>query len=168
MDPQGYPLPSRMKREECLSAVEEALDRLPRQFKGYLENVVICVEDLPDDVQAFGLEGPQVVELRPDRRHRVASQGDVSGYRHIHFVRGVRLSRPERVRLPSDAGAPQKTKARVWPQAFRSSFRQIRRSADIRYERQDRQRGDLNVLVQQQHAHSRPTSCMDVRLSYLV
>jgi predicted Zn-dependent protease with MMP-like domain len=49
MDPQGYPLPSRMQREECLSAVEEALARLPRQFRKYLENVAICLEDLPDE-----------------------------------------------------------------------------------------------------------------------
>lgn len=49
LDPQGYPLPVRLSRKECLSAVEEARLRLPREFDKYLENVAIRLEDLPSE-----------------------------------------------------------------------------------------------------------------------
>ena len=49
MDPQGYPLPVRITREECVRAVEDARLRLPREFDELLENVAIRVEDLPEE-----------------------------------------------------------------------------------------------------------------------
>lgn len=49
LDPQGYPLPRRLSREECQDAVEEARLRLPREFDLCLENVAILIEDLPDE-----------------------------------------------------------------------------------------------------------------------
>jgi predicted Zn-dependent protease with MMP-like domain len=49
LDPQGYPLPVRLSRKECMAAVEEARLRLPREFDKYLENVAIRLEDLPSE-----------------------------------------------------------------------------------------------------------------------
>jgi len=49
LDPQGYPLPVRLSRKECLAAVEEARLRLPREFDKCLENVAIRLEDLPSE-----------------------------------------------------------------------------------------------------------------------
>lgn len=49
MDPQGYPQPTRMSRDECSLAIEEARARLPEEFDRLLENVAIQIEDLPDE-----------------------------------------------------------------------------------------------------------------------
>ena len=48
IDPQGYPLPSRMPREECLRAVEEARLRPPKEFDECLENVAIRARGSPE------------------------------------------------------------------------------------------------------------------------
>jgi predicted Zn-dependent protease with MMP-like domain len=50
LDPQGYPQPTRMTRDECWNAIEEARARLPEEFDRLLENVAIQIEDLPDEV----------------------------------------------------------------------------------------------------------------------
>jgi hypothetical protein len=61
-----------------------------------------------------------------------------------------------------------KTKARGFSPGSFDPSAGFNSSADIRYERQDRQRGDLKVLVQQQHAHGRPTSDIDLSVSYIL
>jgi predicted Zn-dependent protease with MMP-like domain len=38
-----------MKREEFAKVVEEALDSLPKEFRGRIHNVAILVEDFPPD-----------------------------------------------------------------------------------------------------------------------
>jgi len=58
LDPQGYPMPVRMSRKECLAAVEEARLRLPREFDKCLENVAIRLEDLPSDAILKEFEPP--------------------------------------------------------------------------------------------------------------
>jgi predicted Zn-dependent protease with MMP-like domain len=47
-----------MPREECLRAVEEARQRLPKEFDELLENVAIRVEDLPDEAVLKEFEPP--------------------------------------------------------------------------------------------------------------
>lgn len=58
IDPDQYPLPVRMSREECLRAVEEARSRLPQEYDSYLENLAIRVEDLPDEAILKEFEPP--------------------------------------------------------------------------------------------------------------
>lgn len=43
-----------MTDEEFENAVEEALEDLPEQFTGALDNVAIVIEDEPDDGQVLG------------------------------------------------------------------------------------------------------------------
>jgi len=63
--------------------------------------------------------------------------------------------------------APKNKSPGIFPGLFDPSAG-FNSSADIRYERQDRQRGDLKVLVQQQHAHGQPTSDIDLSVSYIL
>jgi len=49
IDPEHFPLPVRISREECQKAVEEARGRLPRDYDPVLENVAIRIEPLPDE-----------------------------------------------------------------------------------------------------------------------
>jgi predicted Zn-dependent protease with MMP-like domain len=49
LDPDCYPLPMRLSRQECVRAVEEARALLPHEYDACLENVAIRVEDLPSD-----------------------------------------------------------------------------------------------------------------------
>lgn len=49
IDPEHYPVPLRISREECVRAVEEARRRLPEEYDPCLQNVAIRVEDLPDE-----------------------------------------------------------------------------------------------------------------------
>jgi len=48
-DGEAYPLPTRISREECLRAVEDALAELPDEFQEHLENLAITVEDVPGE-----------------------------------------------------------------------------------------------------------------------
>jgi len=58
LDPQGYPLPVRLTRKECLATVEEARVRLPREFDKCLENVAIRLEDLPSEAILMDFDPP--------------------------------------------------------------------------------------------------------------
>jgi predicted Zn-dependent protease with MMP-like domain len=49
LDPEAYPRPIRRSRDDFDARVEAALARIPEQVRRYLANVVITVEDLPED-----------------------------------------------------------------------------------------------------------------------
>ncbi len=47
LDPEGFPLPIRMKREAFERVVHEAADHLPEDIRQHLETIALVVEDLP-------------------------------------------------------------------------------------------------------------------------
>ncbi len=47
IDPEGFPLPIRMKREAFERVVTEAAQHLPEDIRKHLESIAIVVEDLP-------------------------------------------------------------------------------------------------------------------------
>jgi predicted Zn-dependent protease with MMP-like domain len=69
------PRPPRLSRADFEKLVEKAIEQLPREFQGRLENVVIAVEDeptnedyeltgTPDDEDLFGIfRGPMRTEM---------------------------------------------------------------------------------------------------------
>jgi predicted Zn-dependent protease with MMP-like domain len=48
-DAEAYPLPTRISRDECLRAVEEAIAELPEEFHEHAENLAITIDDLPGE-----------------------------------------------------------------------------------------------------------------------
>jgi predicted Zn-dependent protease with MMP-like domain/Flp pilus assembly protein TadD len=48
LDPESYFRPFRLNAEDFDEVVDEALAELPEEFEGYLENVEVAVEDVPD------------------------------------------------------------------------------------------------------------------------
>ena len=47
IDPEGFTPPLRLSREEFEALVSKALEGIPREFRSYLENVTVVVEDYP-------------------------------------------------------------------------------------------------------------------------
>ena len=55
IDPDAYPCPVRISREEFATAVASALEELPDELRAQMLNISILVEDLPreDDLRAY-------------------------------------------------------------------------------------------------------------------
>jgi predicted Zn-dependent protease with MMP-like domain len=58
LDPEAFPLPTRIDRQECLRAVEEAIGKLPDEFRKTLENVSLEVVDLPEETHVRQYDPP--------------------------------------------------------------------------------------------------------------
>ena len=82
LDPQGYPMPVRMSRKECLAAVERRL-RLPREFDKYLERRHPS-RSLPSDAILKEFEPPmdRLLGLCRGSAHRQVLDGRLAACRH--------------------------------------------------------------------------------------
>ncbi len=58
MDPEAYPVPTRISRTRFTESVEEALDQLPDEIRVHLKNLSIMVEDLPRDADLLDFNPP--------------------------------------------------------------------------------------------------------------
>jgi predicted Zn-dependent protease with MMP-like domain len=56
--PREFPHPVHLSHAEFDRAVEDALEELPEQLRGYLSNVAIAVEDLPADEDLLASDPP--------------------------------------------------------------------------------------------------------------
>lgn len=63
LDPDRYPLPIRLTREEFDREVQQAAAMLPPEFRRHLEHVPLLVEDVPPDAVLDGVEGIADPEL---------------------------------------------------------------------------------------------------------
>jgi predicted Zn-dependent protease with MMP-like domain len=64
LDPDHYPLPSRVDEEFFRAVVGEAIDNLPRSIREYIEDVPILVEDYPSDQMILEQNvSPQILGL---------------------------------------------------------------------------------------------------------
>ncbi len=64
LDPDHYPLPSRVDEEFFRAVVGEAIDNLPRSIREYIQDVPILVEDYPSDQMILEQNvSPQILGL---------------------------------------------------------------------------------------------------------
>jgi predicted Zn-dependent protease with MMP-like domain len=54
MDPENFPAPVHLSEDEFDKAVADAIEKLPAQARGALENATIAVEAIPDDADLDG------------------------------------------------------------------------------------------------------------------